>query len=435
MACLVKTMRKPDILYISFYFPPLGGVASIRGLKNVKYLSKLGHQVDVLTVRPRWMRHPRDFALLDELPASVRVWRAFCPDANWLFKLLWGLKLGKLVDCLNQRLFRPGPQALWLPFAKLKLRRILRKNPAIKIAVISSGPPAALFLGLWLKEKYQLPFICDFRDEWTNNPERVNIDFPVKTQNRDKADETRVLSACAGVSYLNILMRDNFFRHYPFLSQIPSAIIPNGFDDSDFEALPTASSPEVFRLVYSGSFYDRRQPDPLWQALLASIHEKKIDPAKFRVDIIGKNSPAFVLGKYQQDPILKRIVNLHPFAPYKDSLAELMRASALLLYIPSGENTESVLTGKIFDYLRSEKPVLAIVPPQGLAANLLTEAGTGLIADYTDSAGISANLNKLYRMWETGKLAEIQADTEFIQQFSRQKLALRMSKLIEEALR
>jgi glycosyltransferase involved in cell wall biosynthesis len=142
-----------------------------------------------------------------------------------------------------------------------------------------------------------------------------------------------------------------------------------------------------------------------------------------------------VLGKYQHDPILKQIVYFHPFAPYKDSLAKLMQASALLLYIPSGENTESVLTGKIFDYLRSEKPVLAIVPPQGLAANLLTEAGTGLIADYTDAAGIAANLNKLYQMWETGKLAEIQADTEFIQQFSRQKLALRMSKLIEEVLR
>ncbi|NLW18399.1 MAG: glycosyltransferase family 4 protein [Candidatus Cloacimonetes bacterium] len=427
-------MRKPDLLYISYFFPPLGGVASIRGLKNVKYLAELGHHVDVLSVQPKWMRHPKDFALQKELPGSVKVWRAFCPDANWLFKLLWGLKLGKVVEFIRHRLFSPGPEALWLPFAKMKLKRILKQNPNIKVAVISSGPPAALFLGLWLQEKHQIPFICDFRDEWTNNPELLNIDFPAKAKKRDQANELRILSAASGVSYLTHLMRDNFFRLYPFLAEKPSAVIPNGFDDSDFDPIAPSPDSDVFRLVYSGSFYDRRQPDPLWQVLLKSIEEKRINPAKFRVDIIGKNTPAFVLGKYSRHPVLTRIVNFHPFVPHRENIAQIMQATALLLYIPSGENTESILTGKIFDYLRSGKPILAIVPPRGLAAKLVTEAGTGLVADHLDAPAIAANLNELYQKWESGKLDEIQVDTEYISQFSRQKLAQAMSKLIEETL-
>lgn len=427
-------MRKADLIYISYFFPPLGGVASIRGLKNVKYLSELGHRVEVLSVQPKWMRHPKDFALQKELPESVRVWRAFCPDANWLFKLLWGLKLGRLVEFIRHRLFSPGPEALWLPFAKMKLRRVLKQNPNIEVAVISSGPPAALFLGLWLKEKYQIPFICDFRDEWTNNPELLNVDFPAKARRRDQANELRILSAASGLSYLTHLMRDNFFRLYPFLAKKPAAVIPNGFDNHDFEGIIASSDSEVFRLVYSGSFYDRRQPDPLWQVLLTSIQEKKIDPAKFRVDIIGKNSPAFVLGKFKRHPVLTRIVSFRPFVTHRENIAQIMRATALLLYIPSGKNTESILTGKIFDYLRSGKPILAIVPPRGLSAKLVTEAGTGLVADYQDAQGIAENLNELYQKWEAGKLAEIQVDKEYISQFSRQKLAQAMSKLIEETL-
>ena len=69
------------------------------------------------------------------------------------------------------------------------------------MAVISLGPPSSLSLGLLLKCRHRIPFICDFRDEWTNNPERINIDFPATTQSRELVMESRVLSAVSGISY------------------------------------------------------------------------------------------------------------------------------------------------------------------------------------------------------------------------------------------
>lgn len=422
------------ILYIAYYFPPLGGVASLRSLKNVKYLSQLGFDVQVLTVRTRLIRYPKDPSLLAELPSSVKVWRAFCPDANWLFKLLWGLRLNSLVKLIRQKVLIPDHEVLWRPFAKRKLRSIIRRDPDIRAAVISSGPPSSLSLGLMLKFRHRIPFICDFRDEWTNNPERVNIDFPAATQSRDLVMESRVVSAAAGVSYLSELMRENFCRNYSFLEEKPSAIVPNGFDEGDFTALEASSNPNVFSLVYSGSFYDRRQPDPLWQAILGLAREGKLDPARFQVHIYGQNPRAFVLGSYASDPVLETMVAFHPFLSYRDSLRELMRADALLLYIPSGKNAESVLTGKIFDYLRCGKPILAIVPPAGLAAELVLKAGTGLVADHQDQTGIADNVLKLYQLWQSGKLSEIKADSEYVSQFSRQKLAQRLATLIEESI-
>jgi glycosyltransferase involved in cell wall biosynthesis len=124
-------------------------------------------------------------------------------------------------------------------------------------------------------------------------------------------------------------------------------------------------------------------------------------------------------------------VNLHPFLGYRDSLQELLRATALLLYIPSGKNTESVLTGKIFDYLRTGKPVLAIVPPAGLAAELLTKAGIGYIADHQDLPGIAERLMELYWLWENRALGELKVNHDYITQFSRPNLARKLAKLID----
>jgi glycosyltransferase involved in cell wall biosynthesis len=109
-----------------------------------------------------------------------------------------------------------------------------------------------------------------------------------------------------------------------------------------------------------------------------------------------------------------------------------MAADALLLYIPSGINAQSVLTGKIFEYLRSGKPVLAVVPPDGIAAELLNKAGTGFIADHTDLKGIESNIAALFRTWERDELRNLKPNMEFVNRFSREKLTLELAGLIRE---
>jgi glycosyltransferase involved in cell wall biosynthesis len=422
------------LLFIAYYFPPLGGIASMRSANNVKYLSQMGFDVQVLTVNTRFIRHPKDKALLNDIPKSVKVFRSFCPDAGWLFKLLWGLKLGSVVKFLQQRVLIPDAEVLWRPFAKRKLNYILKNVITFDAAVISSGPPSSLSLGLYLKSRYKIPFICDFRDEWTNNPERINVNFPAATQARELVMESRILSAAAGVAYLTDIMKDNFIGHYHFLANKPSAIIPNGFDEDDFAGLQASNHRDAFHLVYCGSFYDRRQPDPLWKAIVGLFDGGQLQPDKIVVDIIGRNTPAFVLGKYANDERIKRIVKFHGFMSHSASLLEMMKADSLLLYIPSGKNAESVLTGKIFDYIRSGKPVLAVVPPTGLAASIVREARTGYIADYSDIPGIASRLMELYRLWKNRALNQTQPDWDYINSFSRRELANRLAGLINEAL-
>jgi len=422
------------VLYVSYYFPPLGGIASIRALKNVKYLRELGCEVQVLTAQTALLRHPRDPGLQKELPSGITVWRAWCPDAEWLFKLLYGLRLGGLVRFLRQRVFFPDPQRLCLPFARRKLNQLMKADAKPEIAVISSGPPSSLSLGLILKDRFGVPFICDFRDEWTNNPERINLDYPARVQSRELLMESRVLRGCAGVSYLTELMRRNFVQHHSCLKGKPSAIIPNGFDAADFSGLEPTNHRGCFHLVYCGSFYDRRQPDSLWTAISSLLQAGRIEAGSLCVDVIGKNTPAFVLGSFANDPAIRDCVKFHGFMPHRESLRAMLKAEALLLYIPSGRNADSVLTGKIFDYLASGKPILAIVPPRGLAAEIVLRAGTGFVADYQDIPGIAAALLHLYELWRQGGLGVIKPDREYVSSFSRRSQAEKLAGLIEEVL-
>jgi len=428
-------MAKPNpgkILYISYHFPPLGGIASIRAQKNVVYLHKAGYDIHVLTVSPFLIKYQKDPGLFAGIPESIKVHRSFCPDVNWLFKALYGLKCSRLVTFLRQNLFIPDPELLWLPFAKASLRRLLREKVPFSAAVISSGPPSSLFLGLYLKRRYQIPFIVDFRDEWTNNPERLNIKFPRRTQKIELKQELKVLKECSGVAYLTEAMKGNFQSRYPFLAEVPSATIPNGFDPSDFPVLASKKEDDAFHLAYFGSFYDRRQPDSLWSAISLLLKSEAVPPHKIRVDIFGRNTKSFVLGKFQSDPLIRSLVSFHGFVSQKQALSEMLAADALLLYIPSGQNTDSVFTGKIFEYLGSGKPILAIVPPQGIAAQTVLRAKTGLVADYMDIQGIAANLKKLYNMWETDSLEEITPDTDYVATFTREKLATKLAGLIDQ---
>ena len=199
-------MDRIRILYIAYYFPPLGGVASLRSLKMVKYLAKMGIDCSVLSTKAFALNYPKDPSLCAEIPSSTRVHRFFCPDLSWLYKVLYGLKLHRVVTWLSQLLFIPDNYTLGLKFAQAKLDSVLSEDSSIRMAVISSGPPSSLFLGLYLKKKYGTSFICDFRDEWTNNPERLNINYPHRSQAKELMWEARALSACSGVSYLSTLM-------------------------------------------------------------------------------------------------------------------------------------------------------------------------------------------------------------------------------------
>lgn len=421
-------------LLISYYFPPLGGIASIRAMKYVKYLRANGIEPIVLTVNPFFVRYPKDKTLLQELPDGLQFYRCRTLDPNWLLKILYGFKLHRLVEFLRKRILIPDLEVTWQPYVRKKLPTIIKDNPDIKIAFISAGPFSALSAGKILKKDFGIPYVCEFRDEWTNNPERINISYPAASLRRELMWEAEALMNCAGVVYLTGIMRDNFLSRYPFLEQRPGAVIPNGFDESDFSNLAEVGRPvksKVFRIVYCGSFYDRRQPDMLWDSVLRLSDRKLLDLDKIHFDIYGNNTMRFVLGRHVNNEKIRQIVRLHPFQSHGDSIKRMLEADALLLYITSGKNTESILTGKIFDYIRTGKPILSLVPSNGLAAEIVRKSNTGFVAEPSDQDQTDIVLLKLYELWKDDLLHTIKPNMQYISGFRREKLTLDLANLLK----
>lgn len=421
------------VLYVSFYFPPVGAIASLRALKMVKYLSRMGYQVDVVCASPLLIKAPHDLESVVDIPAAVSVHRALYLDPAWLYKLFYGLRLPGLVRWMDRKLFFPGSESLWLPFAKRKLIALINSGRSPDVAILSSGPPAVLKLVEFLSHNYNIPSVIDWRDEWTNNPELLSSRSLPQASKRELDLERSALASSSGCVYLSTRMRDNFFTRYDFLRQKAAEVIPNGFDEEDYDNLvpmPPRSDNRL-RICYSGSFYDRRQPDPLWQALSELSRSQLIDPERISIEIRGNNQSRFVLGSYADDTMIRGMVRLLPYLPYRQNLRQMFKADVLLLYIPSGINTDSVLTGKIFEYLRASKPVLAIIPPAGEAASILKDAGIGFIAADTDPEGIKARILEIWQAWQQGNLSNFRTDPQVLLRYSRSSQARKMAALID----
>ncbi len=424
------------VLIISYYFPPIGGVASIKALKYIKYLPKYGFEPIVLCAHPFLNRSPKDKSMLKEIPPGTKIYRSWSFDLSWLMKILYGFKLFKTADYLRKNFFIPDLEKNWEKRAEKKLKMIFKYNPDIRLAFISAGPYSSLFLGRCLKNSFNIQYICEFRDEWTNNPERLNINYPAKSLRKELIWEAETLMNSVATVFLTQIMRENFTRLYPFLNSRPSAIISNGFDESDFEGLrkPHTTDSSVMNIVYCGSFYDRRQPDRLWESILRLSKDRSIELERIKFRIYGNNTNRFVLGSYKDDSELKSIVDLHSFVSHRVSLQKMNEADVLLLYIADGVNTESILTGKIFDYIRIGKPILAIIPERGLAAEIVRNSGLGFIASPENPKGIDDAVSQIYRMWSNNELFTITPNSDYVAQFQRSELAGKLASLFNKCL-
>jgi glycosyltransferase involved in cell wall biosynthesis len=186
--------------------------------------------------------------------------------------------------------------------------------------------------------------------------------------------------------------------------------IANGADFEDFAGVEHRPS-ERFRITHTGSFFGKRDPRPF----LTALADSGLDVvARFVGDFRSSDR------EWAESLGLGDRLELHPYVPRRRSL-ELQRDSeALLLLIPeAGGRGRGVLSGKVFEYLAAERPILAAVPPDGAAAGLLRESGEAVIAAPDDPGAIREALEELHARWRAGELDGAALDPAFRERISR----------------
>lgn len=396
------------VLFVSYYFPPSGGPGVQRTLKFVKYLSRFGWTPVVLTVDPEAASYPAiDRGLMSEVP-DVEVIRTNAWDPYSLYARVLGKPKSATVGVgfigegkenkrqalgrwIRGNLFVPDARVGWIPFASRAALRYLKESPVD--AIITTGPPhSAHLIGQKLKRILGVPWVADFRDPWTGIDFYESLRMSAYSKRRDRRLELSVFQEADAV----VAVTPGMVRSLATKGAAPVSLISNGFDPDDFKEPSGARSivdlereaerrPPV--LAYVGNMNGARNPEGLWEAL-ARLRKRGVDFGDFRVRLVGPIDGEIT--RRVQHHNLADIVDIEPPVDHAEAIRIMQQSEMLLLVINRVTGADAILTGKVFEYIGSGRPVLGLGPVGGDAADVLRHSGAGTLFDWDDVEGIEA---------------------------------------------
>jgi glycosyltransferase involved in cell wall biosynthesis len=412
------------VLIVSLYFPPAGGGGVQRPLKLATHLPELGVETHVLAPDdPRWLH--RDEGLTLPPRATIHRARYLGPSGRKLAEELHGVSglRRELVRArsLGRRLLVPDENVSWNATAIPVAVRIARQR-RIDVVITTSPPASVHLVGAAVRKASGAHWVADLRDSLVAHPHRGAERRLVRAKEKTSEWVARLVAQSDGIVAVSDAIADEARQLHP---KGPVATIPNGSDFDDFDGLEYRRG-ERFRITHAGSFFGKRDPRPFLTALARSGLDVE---ARFLGDFRSADR------LWAEELGLGERLRVLPYAPRRESL-ELQRDSdVLLLLIPeAGGRGKGVLSGKLFEYLAAERPILALVPPDGAAADLIRETGAGVVVAPDDVDGIMSALAELEGSWRAGKLDGTPLSEEWRERLSRRSRAQDYARFLEEVV-
>lgn len=433
----------PRLLLVSYYYPPSGGSGVQRPLKMSRYLPDFGWDVTVLTVDPDYAAYPNpDPSLLADVPPAVRVvrtraWDPYAAYARLLGKQkadlvgVGGLKAAgdagarqRLAAWLRANVFLPDARVGWVPFALRRARQLHADRPFD--AVFTTAPPMSLHLvGLAFAPATGVPWVADFRDPWTDRYDVQRLPRARAALAFDRRMERAVLRRASRV----VTVSPALARSLEVRRGASVDVLPNGFDEADFAAPAPALDTGVFTLAFVGNLVEHYDLAALWAALARLKAEGALEGVRLR--LVG-NLAAPLRAAAEAAGLAPHLDEV-PYVPHAEAVAEMRRASALLLPIPRADGAEGILTGKLFEYLAAGRPLVGIGPPEGDAAEIVASAEAGAFFGWDDADGLHAYLARLLAAHRAGTPA-LGAAPRAARAYSRRGQAEALSGLLHDAM-
>jgi glycosyltransferase involved in cell wall biosynthesis len=412
------------VLIVSLYFPPAGGGGVQRPLKFATHLPELGIETHVLAPDdPKWIH--RD----DELQPPTLAWvhraRYIGPKGRKPAEELHGTqgleRISRQAELFGRRFLVPDENVSWNITAIPAAIRIVR-NEGIDVVVTTSPPSSVHLIGAAVKRATGVKWVADLRDSVVAHPHRSAERLIVRAKEQGEHAVARLIAHSAdAITCVSDAIAEEMRERSP---RGPVLTIANGSDFDDFAGLDHQPS-DRFRLTHTGSFFGKRDPRPFLTALKQSGLEDVV--VRFLGDFRAADR------EWAEGLELGDRFELIPYAPRRRSL-ELQRDSeALLLLIPeAGGRGKGVLSGKVFEYLAAERPILAVVPPDGAAAGLIRETGAGVVVAPDDVDGMVAALSDLHGRWQAGVLEDAPLSQEWRRKVSRRTRSEELARVLEQ---
>lgn len=422
------------VLIITYYWPPAGGPGVQRWLKFVKYLPDFGIQPIVYI--PENPTYPIvDEGLVAEVSdkAIILKKKIFEPygfasifSKNKTKKISSGIIPNQKKQSLMEKTFLwirgnafiPDARVFWVKPSVKFLEKYIAENQIETI--ITSGPPHSLHLiGLGLKRKSNVKWIADFRDPWTTIGYHNKLKLSISASKKHKELEFEVLNATDTI----IVTSNTTKKEFEALTSKPIEVITNGFD---VEKVEKQSLDKKFSLAHIGSFLSERNPRILWKCLKEIIKENPDFKKDFELKLIGAVSQE-VLDTISEFKLDKYVNNLG-YVSHKTAVEHQRKSQVLLLIEIDSEETKSIIPGKLFEYMASERPIVAIGPEGSDFAAIIQNTNTGVFAKYDEIEKLKSSILLYYAKFKEGNL---KANAVGLQQYSRKSLTEKLAKLLK----
>ena len=426
-------VRGLKVLIITYYWPPAGGPGVQRWLKFVKYLPDFGIQPIVYI--PENPTYPIvDEALVKEVSdtAIILKHKIFEPyqlasflSKNKTKKISSGIIpnqkkqsfLDKVFLLIRGNLFIPDARVFWVKPSVSFLEKYISENNIDTI--ITSGPPHSLHLiGLELKQKLGLKWFADFRDPWTTIGYHKALRLSNYAANRHKILERKVLNTADTI----IVTSNTTKKEFEAITKKPIAVITNGYDTENIakQALDTK-----FTLAHIGSFLSERNPNILWESLVELVQEILDFKNHLEIKLIGAVSQEVLetINEFGLNPYLNNL----GYVSHSEAIAHQRKSQVLLLIEINSEDTKSIIPGKLFEYMVSGRPIIAIGPQGSDFAEIITTTNTGVFFDYSEKMKLKSVLLDFYNQFLEGKL---QSNAVGLQHYSRKNLTEKLAQLL-----
>ncbi|MFD0836333.1 glycosyltransferase family 4 protein [Mariniflexile aquimaris] len=426
-------MDKKKVLLITYYWPPAGGPGVQRWLKFVKYLPDFN--VRPIVYAPENPSYPLlDESLLDEVSKDLTIIKQPIKEPYKLASLFAKQSsktiskgvipeekkqrfIEKLLLFIRGNFFIPDARKAWVkPSVNFLSDYIVKENID---TIITTGPPHSLHLiGVQLQAKLGVKWIADFRDPWTTIGYHKQLKLTKASRAKHKDLEKQVLNTADQLIVTSFTTKAEFQK----LTSKPIEVITNGYDT---ESVTVDGLDTKFTLSHIGSLLSKRNPELLWKILGELVAENASFSKDFQLNFIGFISDS-VLESIKKHHLSKYVYNVG-YVSHKEALVFQRRTQLLLLIEIDSEDTKCIIPGKLFEYMVSGRPIVAMGPKGSDVAQIISDTNTGHYFNYQDYDSLKSTILEHYKAFQNKTL---QVHPIGLQKYSRKQLTEALSKLL-----
>lgn len=422
------------VLIIAYYWPPAGGPGVQRWLKFVKYLPDFN--INPIVFVPKNANYPIvDESLKNEISKELTIVKHPIKEP-YKFAKLFSKKntntiskgiinerkkqsfLEKLMLFVRGNFFIPDARVGWVNSSvRLLSKYIIENNIDI---IITTGPPHSLHLiGLKLKQKLQVKWLADFRDPWTTIGYHKQLKLTKGAQKKHKKLEKVVLNTADKIIVTSFTTKETFKT----LTSKPIEVVTNGYDD-EIEAKPSLLD-KKFTIAHIGSFLSKRNPEILWRVFSELLEEETGFKNDFQLNLVGLVSENVL--QSIKDYNLIDYLNEEGYVSHKESIDFQKKSQLLLLVEIDSEDTKCIIPGKLFEYMVSNRPIIAIGPENSDVSKIIAETNAGAYFSYLDYQLLKNTIKTHYRAYKANNLI---VNPIGLQKYHRKQLTKSLSQLI-----